>query len=92
MLGLNKVFGFSRVLGQAMKDDDLQTIINLASTAELFATTHYLAAINGKLGLADKQVVRLYRRGYYESATCQLGFFFVHLFLSDSYGVDACTV
>jgi len=56
MLGFNQVFGFSRVLGQAMKDDDLATIINLASTAELFATTHYLAAINGKLGLADKQV------------------------------------
>ena len=56
MLGFNQVFGFSRVLGQAMKDDDLQTIINLAATAELFATTHYLAAINGKLGLADKQV------------------------------------
>ena len=32
---------------QAMADDDLQTIINVASTAELFATTHYLAAING---------------------------------------------
>ena len=56
MLGFNQVFGFSRVLGQAMKDDDLQTIINLAATAELFATTHYLAAINGKLGLADRQV------------------------------------
>ena len=56
MLGFNQAFGFSRVLGQAMKDDDLATIINLASTAELFATTHYLAAINGKLGLADKQM------------------------------------
>ncbi|MEP6985794.1 MAG: hypothetical protein ABI970_09360, partial [Chloroflexota bacterium] len=56
MIGFDGAFGFSRVLGQAMKDDDLQTIINLASTAELFATTHYLAAINGKLGLADKQV------------------------------------
>ncbi len=46
-LTFNQVFGFSRVLGQAMKDDDTTTIINLASTAELFATTHYLAAING---------------------------------------------
>jgi len=53
----NSVFGFSRVLGQDMAaDDDLQTIINLASTAELFATTHYLAAINGDLGLAAAQV------------------------------------
>jgi hypothetical protein len=58
LIGFNQVFGFSRVLGQEMADDDLQTIINLASTAELFATTHYLAAINGAgdLGLDDAQV------------------------------------
>lgn len=58
-LGFNEVFGFSRVLGQDMAaDDDLQTIINLASTAELFATTHYLAAINSAadLGLDEVQV------------------------------------
>ncbi len=55
----NSVFGFSRVLGQDMTaDDDTQTIINLAATAELFATTHYLAAINGAadMGLAEAQV------------------------------------
>ncbi|MCA0458063.1 MAG: ferritin-like domain-containing protein [Chloroflexi bacterium] len=58
MMGFNHVFGYSRVFGQAAADDDLQTIINLAATAELFATTHYLAAINGAgdLGLAEKQV------------------------------------
>ncbi len=59
LLSFNQVFGFSRVFGQDMAaDDDLQTIINLASTAELFATTHYLAAINGAadLGLNDAQV------------------------------------
>ena len=56
LLGFNQVFGFSRVLGQEMADDDLQTIINLAATAELFATTHYLAAINGDLGLAEGQI------------------------------------
>lgn len=57
-LSFNQIFGFSRVLGQAMKDDDTQTIINLASTAELFATTHYLAAINGAadMKLDPKQV------------------------------------
>lgn len=56
--GFNGIFGFSRVLGQEMKDDDLQTIINLAATAELFATTHYLAAINSAadLGLDGPQV------------------------------------
>ncbi len=57
-IGFNSVFGFSRVLGQDMADDDLQTVINLASTAELFATTHYLAAINSAadLGLDDIQL------------------------------------
>jgi hypothetical protein len=58
LLGFNQLFGFSRVLGQEMADDDLQTILNVASTAELFATTHYLAAINGAeaLGLDAAQV------------------------------------
>lgn len=53
----NGAFGFSRVFGKQMEDDDLQTIINLASTAELFASTHYLAAINNAaaLGLDDAQ-------------------------------------
>lgn len=57
----NSIFGFSRVLGQDMADDDVQTILNLASTAELFATTHYLAAINGAadLGLDEKQIAYL---------------------------------
>ena len=61
-LGFNEAFGFSRVLGQdMMADDDLQTIINLASTAELFATTHYLAAINAAdaLGLDEIQLAYL---------------------------------
>jgi hypothetical protein len=57
-LGFNQILGASRVLGQDMADDELQTIINLASTAELFATTHYLAAINGAadLGLDGPQL------------------------------------
>lgn len=37
-------FGFRTAMAQT--DDDTATIINLAATAELFATTHYLAAIN----------------------------------------------
>ncbi len=62
LLSFNQLFGLGQVFGQAAtempSDDDLQTIINLASTAELFATTHYLAAINaaGDLGLDDAQV------------------------------------
>jgi len=61
LVGFNSLFGFSRVLGQEMSDDDLSTIINLASTAELFATTHYLAGINGAadLGLTEPEVAYL---------------------------------
>lgn len=42
------LFGISKTFAQDSmgENDDLQTIINLAATAELFATTHYLAAIN----------------------------------------------
>lgn len=59
LMSFSQLFGIARVFGQDMAaDDDLQTIINLASTAELFATTHYLAAINSAadLGLDEVQV------------------------------------
>jgi fermentation-respiration switch protein FrsA (DUF1100 family) len=67
LLGFSELFGLTRVMGQAagtpeatmMADDDLQTIINLASTAELFATTHYLAAINGAKDLQVPAKVNL---------------------------------
>lgn len=57
LVGLNGLFGFSTVFAQDMAggNDDVQTILNLAATAELFASTHYLAAINGDLGLTDIQ-------------------------------------
>lgn len=58
LIGFNQMLGVSRILGQEMKDDDTPTIINLAATAELFATTHYLAGIKGSgdMGLDPKQV------------------------------------
>jgi Bacterial SH3 domain/Ferritin-like domain len=56
LAGLKHFFGIPLAFAQDSADDDLQTIINLAATAELFATTHYLAAINGDLGLAEAQV------------------------------------
>lgn len=57
--GQKSFFGINPAFAQdGAPDDDLQTIINLAATAELFATTHYLAAINGAeaLGLEDIDV------------------------------------
>ena len=57
-LGVTNLFGISRTFAQDTmgENDDVQTILNLAATAELFATTHYLAALNGDLGLADVQI------------------------------------
>ncbi|MBK8024534.1 MAG: ferritin-like domain-containing protein [Chloroflexi bacterium] len=57
-LGWGGLFGISRAFAQDTMgaNDDTQTIINLAATAELFASTHYLAAINGDLGLGEAQL------------------------------------
>ncbi len=58
LAGLTHFFGISLAMAQETADDDLQTVLNLAATAELFATTHYLTAINGAadMGLAEQQV------------------------------------
>jgi rubrerythrin len=54
---VNGFLGITRLFAQAAQgDNDTQTIINIAATAELFATTHYLAAINGDLGLDQTQI------------------------------------
>ncbi len=65
LLGWTSLFGINKAFAQETsgENDDVQTIINLASTAELFATTHYLAAINaveaGDLDLDDIQLAYL---------------------------------
>jgi hypothetical protein len=52
-LALSQVmFGLPVALAQEMADDDTQTIINLASTAELLAVTHYWNAINGSMDIS----------------------------------------
>jgi hypothetical protein len=58
LVGMNGLFGFSSVFAQDATgtNDDVQTVLNLAATAELFATTHYLAAINGSLGLSEEDL------------------------------------
>lgn len=40
LLTFNQLFGYNKVFGQT-DGDDAQTILNLAATAEMFATTHY---------------------------------------------------
>ncbi|MEO8392300.1 MAG: ferritin-like domain-containing protein [Chloroflexota bacterium] len=66
LVGYESLFGFSTAFARdsarqaGTPDDDLATVINLAATAELFASTHYLAAINaaasGDLALDKSQV------------------------------------
>ncbi len=64
-LSFSQIFGFTKVFGQEMADDDTTTIINLAATAELFATTHYLAAINGAADLGlDKTQIDYLKAGF----------------------------
>jgi len=63
-LGFSSFFGISRAFAQDMtgENDDLQTIINLAATAELFATTHYLAAINNAEALGFDDIETAYMK------------------------------
>jgi hypothetical protein len=65
-LGIHSLFGISKAFAQDMAaDDDLQTIINLAATAELFATTHYLAAINGAEAMGfNETIVNYLKAGF----------------------------
>lgn len=61
-LGWTSLFGITRAFAQDASgtNDDVQTVLNLAATAELFASTHYLGAINaaadGDLDLDEAQV------------------------------------
>jgi hypothetical protein len=43
-LTFNELFGYNRVFGQT-SGDDAQTILNLAATSEMYATTHYYTVL-----------------------------------------------
>ncbi len=45
LLSFNQLFNFNRVFGQSTGEEDAQTILNLAATAELYATTHYYTVL-----------------------------------------------
>lgn len=54
---MTSMFGIPLSLAQdTAEDDDLQTILNLAATAELFAATHYFNAVNGDMGLQEHSI------------------------------------
>ena len=63
-IGFNSLFGIGRLFAQEMsgENDDVQTILNLAATAELFATTHYLAAIKNAEALEFDDIETAYMK------------------------------
>lgn len=65
---LNTLFGISRAFAQEAtgEDDELQTILNVASTAELFASTHYLAGIDS--AEAGNMEIEFYQLNYLKAA------------------------
>ncbi|MGB1285874.1 MAG: ferritin-like domain-containing protein [Aggregatilineales bacterium] len=68
-VGAASIFGVNMAFAQDMSgdNDDVQTIINIAATAELFAMTHYLAGINNLQNLDDVQTN--YLKGAFISET-----------------------
>jgi len=58
-LGVSSLFGINLARAQDTEDDDVQTILNLAATAELFAATHYYNAVNGGMGLPEHNIAYL---------------------------------
>jgi hypothetical protein len=71
-VGFHGVFGVRRSLAQ-MKDDDLQTVLNLAATAETLATTHYYMALTtGVIAFSDFE--KKYLRASLESEQIHLDY------------------
>jgi hypothetical protein len=58
-LAVSSLFGINLARAQNAADDDVQTILNLAATAELFAATHYFNAVNGEMGLGEQSIAYL---------------------------------
>lgn len=67
-VSLNTLFGISRAFAQEAsgEDDQLQTILNVAATAELFASTHYLAGIDS--AEAGNMEIEFYQLNYLKAA------------------------
>jgi hypothetical protein len=65
---LNTLFGISRAFAQEAsgENDNLQTILNVAATAELFASTHYLAGIDA--AEAGNMEIEFYQLNYLKAA------------------------
>ncbi|MCS6872595.1 MAG: ferritin-like domain-containing protein [Anaerolineae bacterium] len=71
-LGFQGLFGLRRALAQP-KDDDLQTVLNLAATAETLAVTHYYMALTvGVIAFSDFE--KKYLRAALESEQVHLDY------------------
>ncbi len=56
LLTFNQIFGYNRIFGQT-NGDDMETILALATTAELIATTHYYTVLTeSKIALSPDEV------------------------------------
>lgn len=62
-LAVTTLFGINLSHAQDTADDDVQTILNLAATAELFAATHYFNAVSGDMGL-DQTAINYFKTGF----------------------------
>lgn len=71
-VGFHGVFGTRRSLAQ-MKDDDLQTVLNLAATAETLAATHYYTALT-KGAIAFSDFEKAYMRAALEAEQIHLDY------------------
>ncbi len=71
-VGFHGVFGVRRSLAQ-MKDDDLQTVLNLAATAETLAATHYYTALT-KGAIAFSDFEKTYMRAALEAEQVHLDY------------------
>ncbi len=71
-VGFQGVFGVRRALARG-EDDDLQTVLNLAATAETLAATHYYTALT-KGGIAFSDFEKAYLRAALEAEQIHLDY------------------
>src|SRR5688572_7125312 len=57
LISFNQLFGYGKLAAQSGVDDDAQTILNLAATAEAYACTHYYSVLTeGNVALTPSEI------------------------------------
>lgn len=76
LLTFNELFGYNRVFGQT-SGDDVQTILNLAATSEMYATTHYYTVLTeSDIALTPDEVETL--KGFLDAELQHLEYLFAN--------------